>query len=149
MYLYYRYYSALQGFTTMRYINPRLTYLPRDAMLAWYTVRVSIRRRQVRVLPKWPQAPIHLQHCAAPRKWRGLNGRSLRPKEQNSKARRAETDGFLGGLGSAVSCKLPSGVWGKTLATWQFKTSYRLTKPLLASILLVLNFSDIFVGSEP
>jgi len=44
MYLYYRYYSALEVFTTMRYINPRLTYLPRDAMLAWYTACVSIHQ---------------------------------------------------------------------------------------------------------
>ena len=51
----------------------------------------------------------------------------------------------LGGKENAVSSR--SGVWGKAPAIWQFRTFYRLTKPLLVSILLTLNlFSEIFVG---
>jgi len=65
----------------------------------------------------------------------------------NSKARGPEGVEFFGmgcspphqleGMGSAVSS--PSGVRGEALATSRFRVFYRLTKPLLLSILLILN----------
>ena len=45
----------------------------------------------------------------------------------------------LGDLG-CVSVSSPSGIRAQAPATWWFKTFHRLTKPLLMSILLILNF---------
>jgi len=53
----------------------------------------------------------------------------------------------LGGKENAVSSR--SGVWGKAPAIWQFRTFYRLTKPLLVWILLTpIYFSEIFTGAR-
>jgi len=52
-------------------------------------------------------------------------------------------------MGLAERCKLLhwSGATGLAPSTWRFRTFYRLTKPLLASILLILNLSQWnFVG---
>jgi len=41
--------------------------------------------------------------------------------------------------GHGECCKLPQWDPGGSLATWRFRTFYRLTKPLLVSILMILN----------
>ena len=83
-----------------------------------------------------------------------------RPK---SEAGRAEICGILG-RGCSPPHDVPSpparepvkrlssssGVMGEVPSTWQFRTFYRLTKPLLVSILLIPNlFQWIFAGSKP
>ena len=70
-----------------------------------------------------------------------------RPEGSKSEAGRAEMGGVLGegmfpsppagDLGISVSSL--SGVRGEAPATWQFRKFYRLTKPVLMSILLILN----------
>jgi len=84
---------------------------------------------------------------------------TAKPEGPKSKTRRTERDGVIGGKrcfpphqttcigawGRAVS--FPSGIRGKALATWRFRTFYRLTEPLLVSILLIVNlFQWNFVG---
>jgi len=49
--------------------------------------------------------------------------------------------GFAGVLVSSLS-----EVQGEAPATWRSRTFYRLTKPLLVSILLILNLVKFFVG---
>ena len=79
----------------------------------------------------------------------------MRPEGPKRKARMAKRVEFFGRgcssphqLGScAVSS--PTSVRNKVPATWRFRTLYRLTKPLLVSILLILNLFEIFVGVRP
>jgi len=80
---------------------------------------------------------IRLQHC-------GVHGNG-RPKQPKSEARRDEKWGYWEGMFPSPPpreygerCKLCHWGPGRSPATWRCKTFYRLTKPLLVSILLIM-----------
>ena len=77
----------------------------------------------------------------------GPDGLKLEAGTPKIEARRAERGEFLGegmfrcppARRSGQRCKLAQWDPERSLATWRFRMSYRLTNPLLVSTLLLLN----------